>query len=63
MTKQAKNKVAATLAWDAALKAGNTAGPKKATNAYTATWGGAGAGGQLKSMSVTTSAAVTAVAP
>ena len=42
MTEQAKNKVAATLAWDAALKAGNTAGPKKATSAYTATWGGAG---------------------
>jgi hypothetical protein len=58
MTQQAKAKVAATLAWDAAMKAGNTAGAAKTMNAYTAQWGGAGAGIQAQSMSETQSAAV-----
>lgn len=44
MTQQAKDKVASTLAWAAAMKAGNTAAAAKATNAYDAKWGGPGAG-------------------
>ncbi len=63
MTQQAKDKVAATLAWDAATEAGDTVGAAKATKAYTAKWGGAGGGSQVTSMSVTTSAATALVAP
>lgn len=62
MTQQAKDKVAATLAWNAAMEAGNTAEAAKATNVYTAKWGGAGAGSQLKAMGVTPSAVVTPLA-
>ena len=61
MTQQAKEKVAATLAWDAAIKAGNTAGAAKAMNEYRAKWGGAGVGSQAKAMSMTQSSAVAAV--
>jgi hypothetical protein len=63
MTQQAKDKVASTLAWDAAVKAGNTAGAAKALNAYTAKWGGAGAGTQAKLMSLTQVDTVTVAAP
>jgi hypothetical protein len=59
MTQQAKEKVAATLAWSATTKAGDSAGAAAAMNEYTAKWGGPGAGSQSLSTSVTT-AAVTA---
>lgn len=61
MTLQAKDKVAATMSWNAAMKAGDTAGAAKATDAYTAKWGGAGAGSQPKSMSVAAANPVTRV--
>ena len=63
MTQQAKDKVAATLAWDAAIQAGNTATAAKAMNAYAAKWGSPVAGSQAKSMSVTQAANVTLAAP
>ena len=61
MTAQAKAKVAATLAWDAATRAGNTAGAAQEMNAYTAKWGGAGS--QLNSTNGTQSAAATLAVP
>ena len=57
MPQQANDKVAATLAWDAAMQAGDTAGAAKAADVYTARWGGAGAGSQVMSLSVTPSLA------
>jgi len=63
MTQQAKDKVAATLAWDASTQAGDTAGAAQAMNAYTAKWGGAGAGSQVTSTDVTTSASAPLVTP
>ncbi len=63
MTQQAKDKVTATLAWNAAMNAGDTASAAKAANAYTERWGGSGIAGQSTSKSVTQSAVVTPLAP
>ena len=52
MTAQAKDKLAATVAWDAAMPAGNVAAAAKADNAYTAKWGGPDAASQLSSVNV-----------
>lgn len=62
MTQQAKEKVAATLAWSAAMNAGDTIGAEKAVNAYTAKWGGPGANSQSTSKNVAPSAIVTPLA-
>lgn len=63
MTQQAKEKVAATLAWGAAMNAGDTVGAEKAVNAYTMKWGGPGAtGSQPTSKNVAQSAIVTPLA-
>lgn len=63
MMQQAKEKVAATLAWSAAMNAGDTAGAEKAANAYTVKWGGSGIDSQPTSKIVTSSAIVTPLAP
>lgn len=60
MTQQAKEKVAATLAWSAAMNVGDTSGAKKAADAYTAKWGGPSAGSQ-PTTSVTPLASSTSV--
>lgn len=62
MTEQAKQKVAATLAWSAAMNAGDTVGAEKAVNAYTAKWGGPDVGSQSTSKNVAPSAIVTPLA-
>ena len=63
MTAQAKDKVAATVAWDAAMQAGDTAGAARALSVYAAKWGSPSPGIQAKPMSATQAVAVAPAAP
>jgi hypothetical protein len=62
-TQQAKDKVAATLAWNAAMKVGDTVGAANAVNTHTSTWGGTGVVGAPIQKTSSPSAAVTPMAP
>jgi hypothetical protein len=61
-TQQAKDKVAATIAWNAAMKVGDTAGATKAADAYTSVWGGTGVTGAPIQKATSLSAAVNPMA-
>ena len=54
MTQQAVDKVEATLAWGAAMRAGDVAGAKRAADTYTAKWGGPALNSQPPSKSLKT---------
>ena len=62
-TQQAKDKVAATLAWNAAMNVGDTVGAAKAADAYTSAWGGTGVVGTPIQKAPSVAGAVTPMAP
>lgn len=62
-TQQAKDKVAATLAWNAAMNSGDTVSATRAVTTYTSLWGGTGTVGTPIQTAPSLAGAVTPMAP